>query len=245
MIRASNPSGITLYFDETAHRYVTESGVELTSVTRWVGSFFPKFNSQQIAERYARKHGLSVESVLAEWAMAKDRGSELGHIVHKYAESTLCNLLFDRTQYEAYEEYFQAIDRIIPKLLKRFRLIGAEIIVFSEKLGLAGTIDLLMRDPKNKDILIFDWKTNKEIRTKNNYNQFALEPISHLDDCHLAKYSLQLNSYKRIMKEENYYPGAEYRMALIHLMNQRGDITDKWYKIPYMDNEINLMLEWI
>jgi len=243
-VKVTNPSGDTVHFDERAHRY-TVAGKSLTSVTKWTGSFFPAFDAKRIAKSYAAKRGLQVPDVLADWKQAGIRGSTLGTIVHRYAECEFNNLPFDRPAYLDYEEYFQAVDRVVAKLLRRFWLIGAEVIVFSPSLGLAGTVDLLMRDPENKDVLIFDWKTNKTITTQNSYNQFALSPISHLDDCHLAKYSLQLNTYKRIIQTEDYYPD-NYRMALIHLENDgEGTVTDKWFKVRDMDDEIDSMIEWI
>jgi len=243
-VKATNPRGDVVHFDERAHRY-TVAGKTLTSVTKWTGSFFPAFNAERIAKSYAVKHGLEIPDVLSDWKKAGMRGSNLGTVVHRYAECEFNNLPFDRPQYSQYEEYFQAIDRVIAKLLRRFWLIGAEVIVFSPSLGLAGTVDLLMRDPENKQILIFDWKTNKIITTQNSFNQFALSPIGHLDDCHLAKYSLQLNTYKRIIQTENYYPD-NYRMALIHLENDgEGTVTDKWFKVRDMDDEIDSMINWV
>jgi len=244
-MKVTNPSGDVVQFNERAHRY-TVAGKPLTSVTKWTGSFSPAFDSERIAKLYAAKHGLKVPDVLAEWKQAGHRGANLGTIVHRYAECEFGNLPFDRPAYSKHEEYFQTVDRVIAKLLRRFYLIGAEIIVFSAKLGLAGTIDLLMRDPVNKDVLILDWKTNKEITTQNIYNQFALPPISHLDDCHINKYSLQLNTYKRIMQVENYYSGAGFRMALIHLENDgEGNVSDKRFKVKDMGGEIDSMLDWI
>jgi len=243
-VKATNPSGDVVYFNERDHQY-TVAGKTLTSVTKWTGSFFPAFDAERIAKSYAAKHGLQASDVLSDWKKAGMRGSNMGTAVHRYAECEFNNLPFDRLAYSDYEEYFQAVDHVIAKLLRRFWLIGAEVIVFSPSLGLAGTVDLLMRDPENKDVLIFDWKTNKTITTQNSYNRFALSPIGHLDDCHLVKYSLQLNTYKNILETESYYPDAGYRMALIHLENDgEGNVTDKWFKVRDMNSEIDSMINW-
>jgi len=243
-VKATNPSGDVVYFNERDHQY-TVAGKTLTSVTKWTGSFFPAFDAERIAKSYAVKHGLQASDVLSDWKKAGMRGSNMGTAVHRYAECEFNNLPFDRLAYSDYEEYFQAVDHVIAKLLRRFWLIGAEVIVFSPSLGLAGTVDLLMRDPENKDVLIFDWKTNKTITTQNSYNRFALSPIGHLDDCHLVKYSLQLNTYKNILETESYYPDAGYRMALIHLENDgEGNVTDKWFKVRDMNSEIDSMINW-
>ncbi|MBK7867502.1 MAG: hypothetical protein IPJ75_11260 [Ignavibacteriales bacterium] len=38
-----------------------------------------------------------------------------------------------------------------------------ELIVFSEELGIAGTVDLLVYNPRTDKYDIYDWKTNKSI----------------------------------------------------------------------------------
>ena len=244
-MEATNPSREIVQFNNAIHQYKASEKI-LTPVTRFVNSFFPEFDAKRIAKRYAAKHGLDVADVLAEWKANGQLAATMGTAVHRYAEVEIQNLIFDGPQNNHYDGYYRAVDRVIAKLLKRFEFINTERIVFSVKLGLAGTIDLLMRDPENDDILIFDWKTNKEITTQNSYNQFALSPIGHLDNCHFAKYSLQLNTYKRIMQAENYFPGAAFRMALIHLENNgEGTVTDKWFKVRDMDDEIDSMIEWI
>jgi ATP-dependent exoDNAse (exonuclease V) beta subunit len=233
---ATNPSGQRVYFDEKAHRYFV-GDVILTSVTTWIDSFFPVFDAEKIAPKYAKKHGLNVEDVLAEWEKSGEQASELGNAVHAYADA---NLKGEATCMTQFANHVEQVDKAIALLRKRFTYLGSEVIVFSLSLGLAGTIDLLMQDKANGDVVVFDWKTNRIIE-KENLWQHGSEPIFHLEDCNFNHYALQVNVYQRVLVEEDYYPGATFRRAIIHI--QEDDVA--WYKVGDMQPTIQEMLDWI
>ncbi len=87
------------------------------------------------------------------------------------------------------------------RLKTHCELIGCEMIVFSERLGLAGTIDLAMKH--NQTLMILDYKTNAELDPNKHFND-CLAPICHLRDSDLVKYALQLSAYELIMRVEGY-----------------------------------------
>jgi len=75
------------------------------------------------------------------------------------------------------------------------------------------------------------------------YNKFhkALEPIHHLEETAISKYSLQTSFYEYVLKTENYFPGVNgYKRALIHLKEDDYEI------IPLEDysNEIKELLKY-
>ncbi|MFH1984969.1 MAG: hypothetical protein ABIL58_24265, partial [Pseudomonadota bacterium] len=92
---------------------------------------------------------------------------------------------------------FSRIDQFFPTLLKHYNFVAAELIIFSIKLKISGMIDLLMQCRKTGDFIILDWKQNKEITMANRWDT-ALPPIADLDDCDIAKYALQLTTYRHI-----------------------------------------------
>lgn len=244
MKTAFHPSGQTIYFDDTTHRYFVGDKI-LTSVTRFVHSFFPKFDAEGIAPRYAKKHQRTVDDVLAEWAREGELASDLGTDVHAFAENWWMpweHEPISKLQTERKELYYRQADAACAKLAKRYDYVCAEMIVASPQWGIAGTIDLLLRrKDDSKQFLIVDWKTNKKIKQENNWGNTALPPIAYLDDCNFNEYKLQLNTYEFILIHENYFPGATYRKAVIHLMED----GHRPYPIENMQGEIITMLEWI
>ena len=52
------------------------------------------------------------------------------------------------------------------------------------------------------ELIIYDWKRSKNIFMDNPYAQ-GFTPVEHLSDCNFNHYTLQLNTYKRIL-ERNY-----------------------------------------
>ena len=77
-----------------------------------------------------------------------------------------------------------------------------EIIVFSEELEVAGTMDLLVYNSNNGECNIFDWKTSKKI-DHNGRKQAITQACSGLTDCRFDQYSLQLSMYSYLL--ENYH----------------------------------------
>jgi len=236
-MKTAEHNGQTCYFSEKDHKYFVGDQT-LLSATQFKGGFFPEFEKEKVAKKYAKKHGLTVGEVLADWEERGQIGRERGTLIHEYAESQF--ILPGAVQIpEAYEPLKRSVDIAVARLSERYEFVAAELIVFSVALGLAGQIDLLMRD--GEDILIFDWKTDRAIEQFSPWRT-ACPPIDHLSNCNFNEYSVQLGIYERIMREEKYYPeGTAYRRGLIHLTED----GPKWYRVPDMQTEIEDLLSWI
>lgn len=219
-----------LLFDEGAHEYRVSDGTEghktfgrtawddakpVLSVTQLVKHYAPEFDGPGIAAKVAAKKGTTAEAVQAEWTAA----AEMGTRVHVNQEGFM--------QYETAPRVAAISERehnIMRQGWESFRAItgygwiptGAEVMVFSYALRLAGTIDAYFT--RDREVLLVDWKTNKEIRRANKYGGKMLPPVANLDDCEFWKYALQLNLYARILREDAYIPAAQaVRMFVMHL----------------------------
>lgn len=228
----------TILFNEEQHEYFAGK-VKLTPVTRFVGSFFPEFKREEIAEKYAMKHNLNVRDVLAEWDDAGRAASEKGKHIHSYAQSVIEKRDFEEL-YDKYSDIYAKINKAIERIRSKFEILGAEVIVTSLSLGLAGTIDLLCRE--QSDIVIFDWKSSKGIERENVW-EAAYPPIEHLDNCNWNHYTLQLNTYERICKEEKYFPEATvFRKGIIDVESRTDPI---FLKVEDFQKEVDHMVRWI
>lgn len=233
-------NGHICYFDETEHKYFVKDTI-LLSATRFIGSFFPTFESNKIAAKYAKKHGLKKKDVLAAWAAKGEYSSEKGHALHLYAENKLLGMMTPFLNKE-WLGHAQAIDRVLAILKSSYEVIGVEQIIFSLTLGLSGTIDLLLKKKKaENEYLILDWKTNEDIDSDNSWRH-GLPPISHLDDCNYEHYALQGNIYERILIEENYFPNATYKKVLVHLQEEG---IYRLHRIGDYQKDVEGMISWI
>lgn len=236
----------SITFRESDHSYIDNLGSRYVSCTTFFKPFSHEFDAVKVSEKCSlgdnpKYIGRSPEEIREEWFKEGDRGRTEGTNVHEYAEwymvskSILSSVVLKPKPISKRSELlFSQARTACKKLLKRFKFIAAEVIVFSPDLKIAGTIDLLMYDPKTNEIIIIDWKATKRISIENIY-QNAFSPIEHLQDTDINKYSLQLSLYQYIMIKENYFPKAKgYRRALIHLSPEKATPIN----LEYHDYEI-------
>lgn len=108
--------------------------------------------------------------------------------------------------------------------------------------GLSGQIDLLLK--KGNKIIIADYKTNSEIKTKSYFDnktktsQKMLYPLNNLDDVNYWHYNMQLSTYAWIIQKLN--PDLEVEdLVLIHF---RPDGKQDVYHMEYLKNDVEKMI---
>ena len=110
------------------------------------------------------------------------------------------------------------------------------------KLCIAGQIDLLVK--KGNNIIIGDFKTNKEIKMKSFFDSKTKSsvkmkfPLNNLDDTNYWHYCLQLSTYAWMLQKLN--PDFIIEdLVMIHI-----DHKDKMtiYHLPYLKSEVEKML---
>jgi hypothetical protein len=113
-----------------------------------------------------------------------------------------------------------------------------ELIMFSKTHLLAGSIDILFRHKITKNFLIYDWKRSKEFKYTNKF-QKGLKCLSHLDDCNVTHYSLQLNMYKKMLESEYGYTVDGLALIRCH----PNCVTYDRYDALDMSGDIDAILE--
>ncbi len=125
--------------------------------------------------------------------------------------------------------------------LKGITAYRTEWTIFGEDERLAGSIDFVAKMP-NGDLVIYDWKRSKVLRTKYvNKFQSMKVPLHHLDDCQGNHYRLQLNCYKYLL--EKYYGQivASMHVVCCHPDNGETAFVDD---VPVMKNEAEAMMSY-
>lgn len=227
----------SIVFNEDAHTYHYD-GQLCTSVTSVIGRYKEPFDTEKIATTYAVKRGLSVFDVIADWEEKKNSAATKGTHVHKYAELKFACKEYSTDSTESYEilhKCFKIIDDFYNDSKGKLIPIRSELVVGDKERRLCGMIDQLFYNVKAKEFQIWDYKTNKEIKLKNDYKKRMLNELWHLDECEFNTYSLQLGLYKKIIEENtNIKIGNSY----ICWVNEVND-TYKPMKVANMDSEIN------
>lgn len=243
-----NPSGQTVVFRDDRHTYnIKETGKQLKSCTKFIKIFFPKFDEEFFSKKVAEAKGITPEEVKEEWKLIREKATDFGSLIHKFAETYLTKGVILKSNDSRTNQYYDMIKILIDVIIEEHdEILGVEKIIFSERLGIAGTVDLIMR--KGSTICIYDWKTGKGINKENKYkskneergiSSTAFKPIIHLDDCNYNRYSLQLNLYKKILIEENYFPETKYIMMFFHI----SDTNFAPYVVRSLDKDIQAILE--
>lgn len=198
-------------FEEKTHSYYYNGKRVRFSVTQFLHRFYEEFDSDTISKRYAEKHGLSQEDVLAEWEKAGKVSSLAGTIIHSYLENAKRGKTFDINYSEAEKEGLlpevtERVERLLPKAkvfhqetINRLFPVHLEYTVGIEDI-IAGNIDMLCWNEKAQEFQLWDYKNLKEMTTRNNFNKMCKGAFSCFQDCHLIKYSMQQNFYKVILQ---------------------------------------------
>jgi len=226
-----NDENIYLITETHNYKLKDNQSIEFTSCTTFIKYFFKQFDSIGIANHLTSTHpkyiGTTPQDLVATW----DKKADEGTIIHYEIEQ------FIKEGTEPTKPQSQkAVEWIRGKINNKYKMMS-EVIVYSEELELAGTIDMLLYDNKDKSYKILDWKTNNKLSLSSfNKKMGTHKAASHLEDCNFNHYSLQLSLYRYLL--EKYYKLKVTGTAIIHLDNNKI----KTYKTHYFKDEIEAML---
>lgn len=164
-----------------------------------------------------------------EWKQKGESSAKRGTAEHLLREQQLKNnktiFLYDTYICQG-KQYHYINDDVINSIQNRnhrYAICFPELLLYSDKLKLAGQTDLLCLDFELNSIDVYDYKTNNSIEVDNKYKKM-LHPFSSLDDCSLNHYSLQLSLYAFMFKEIfSEYRDFSISLNLIHIKENQLD----------------------
>ena len=219
--------------EESTHSYGLDNypDLEFTSVTKIVDSQFPPFEKEKIAKSLTRRvpkyQHLTWEELVQEWNDIRDHGTavhkELENYVKHGKSPSLNKAIWGKNCFEDKIKGFG--DKIF-----------SEVIVYSNELKIAGTVDLIVYDSEMNECYIFDWKTSKKI--DHSYKKKAITSACNgLTDSKIDQYSVQLSMYAYLLEEFHGIPIKEH--YIIHLL----DNSYKVIKGKYLRKNVELILK--
>lgn len=217
-----HPRDARIVFDEGPHVYYVDGKACPVSVTGLVHRYFEPFDADAIIPKMMRSpkwpsspyYGMTAEQIKRQWADAGKEAAERGTRMHRSIEAFYNG--------ESTEEY--RADPEFVTFLTRFHAdhppdavpgepYRTEWEVFDEEHGVAGSVDMVFRDPGTGALAIYDWKRTKEIKKHNPYAT-GKGPLAGYPDCNFVHYSLQLNVYRHIL-ETKYGVGRVEHLYLV------------------------------
>jgi len=159
-----------LKFDEENHKYFIENNLELLSVTSKISKFFP-FDFKKVSRVVAEKNWVTENEVQDEWNSLRDYGS----YIHELAEKYCNNEELDKNELD---DIVHVIDFFEDH--KNYEIIASEIQIFSKDFGVAGTIDLILKDKETNRLFIVDWKTSRKNIDRKQVWNYAKKPFEEL-----------------------------------------------------------------
>ena len=239
---AEHPSGnYTFTFDEGPHTYTDQRGVSYTSSTTLIKRFKERFDSDAKAARVAAREGCGPEEIKSRWEAKRDAAAAMGTRVHDNCE----RFLLGRDDYHAPQSEreliaMKAAVNACESIRGGLSYCEPEKLIASPQWLIAGTVDILGQK-HNGAWAICDWKTNEKLETKGYNGQTMYWPLSHLQDCNVNHYALQLSIYELILRHEGYIPkDAFVERWLIHL--PPSEQSAQWIPVPYLHLEVLGML---
>ncbi len=224
-----------IIFDKKRHTYSYED-VSFDSVTKVLNKLKPKFKRDEIAARTSVKTGKSVQEILKSWDLISKQALEKGTAVHSYAEELLLKKKITLTKLQkrllvetkAFDKFWNSVERYyIPKHI--------EYIVGDAEFRIAGTIDAVFFDETGQRYYLFDWKTGRKYRTKNDYGETLKAPFDHLDNCELSNHSLQLSLYRLIIERN-----TDMDIGGMHIIHLSDD-----YEVHEATDYSKELLDWL
>ena len=263
-----------LAFKEEGHVYEStdEEKIKWTSVTSFISMFKPKFDAKAQAKKSAKNkrskwYGMTQKEILAAWEGETERAIGLGNWYHNQREADMLDfstIQRDGVDLPIVKPLVNAEGVKIASDQKLSDGVYPEHLVYLKSAGLCGQADLV--EIVNGVINITDYKTNKEIKESGFTNWEGItakmyNPVSHLDDCNINHYNLQLSIYAYIIKKHN--PKLKVGKLTIQHVKFKQVGTDKngypinervngepvienikMYDLPYLKDEVNSLIMW-
>jgi len=266
-----------LKFQEDGHKYSNvddNEDFQWVSVTTLVGQFKEKFNAIEVSERCSLKskdpryRGVDPQIIRDMWTREAKRATDLGSFYHNQREADM--LQFKTITRDGVE--LPIISPIMKGKVKYAPIqqidngIYPEHFVYLKSASICGQADRV--EVVNHRLDVYDYKTNKEIKTKgyefwDGSKKMMLGPVKHLEDCELNHYALQLSMYMYIISKYNYslVPGkieihhVEFKNEgmdkngyPITMVDAKGEPVLKGINripLPYLKREVIAMLKWL
>ena len=219
-----------------------------TLIKQFIKPFDTEFHSKRMADKPKEKR--TQEQLKLQWKKDGVLGATAGTMLHNYLENLWNNKVFEidysvlpKMNTVDFIPFHGKVSRLIEMAdqfhneNKNLIPVKTELIVGNEKI--AGQVDLLAYDTEIDGYVIVDYKSDRRMNYKSFFGNKFLNKLSHLDECEINKYSLQLCIYKELLKKV-----VDIKDMYVVWFNVKND-TYKKIKLKNLDIETRSILSSI
>jgi len=202
-----HPRDDHISFQEEGHVYTILGEITYVSTTTFVKKQFSDFDADGVIDSMIRSgkledptnkyYGMSREQIKKMWKKSGDEAAGKGTQMHFDIEcySNGQDVVNDSVEYQYFLNFRKDYPHLVP-----YR---TEWMVYYEEYKLCGSIDMLYENVLTGGLEIYDWKRSREIEYDSSWGKTAkTKCISHFPDSNYWHYSIQLNTYKKILEEK-------------------------------------------
>jgi len=207
---------MAIKFYADTHKYISADSsekIDWISVTRLIHYFKEAFDEMKMSHlcsvgKNPKYFGKSPEEIRKIWKDENLRAVTLGSWYHDEREKAIINcdtITRNNVELRIINPLYDNNVKLAPDQ-SLSEGIYPEHLVYLKSFGICGQGDRI--EVIGSFINLYDYKTNKEIKTegfkgKDGRTKRMLPPLSHLDDCNFNDYALQLSIYMFIMLKHN------------------------------------------
>lgn len=245
-------------YDDSTHTY-SYRGRRYTSATQVIDLFSNEFDSHEQAKAYATKTTQTPEHWLDRWEDIAEIARRRGNWLHGLKEDITRN----RGSFNMFGQPFIVRNVELYGIQQRLSELPdglyPELILWNHEYGIAGRADgVILHTLHNGHRIahVFDYKTNRFIRTRSwrdKYGNYITmkAPLSHIMDCAMQHYYLQLSLYQFMLESHGFLPGDRQIIHYPHRLDiapggpQGPEPPSKVYPCPYQRDDVLSMLEYL
>ena len=251
-------------FIEDTHRYVSEDGRELISVSAFTDKFKEKIDWEKIAKRSAAKltkegTPTTAKQLLAQWEKKRVESASVGTLYHAIREQQLMDsdCKTKACTYEGKDKWS------IPIADLENNMTYPELMIYDFDYMICGQSDKVI--VKDNTIHVWDYKTDAEIKFKGYSSEWKaatklLKPLQHLEECNANVYSIKMSLYMYLLWKANRGKLKIGEIIIEHISLKRDPKNDNipilidgkpveigrtTIKLPYRKKEVQAMLSTI
>lgn len=244
-------------FKEAEHKYF-QKDKEYISVTTLIGKYKNKFDTWKEATKYKVRHSdpRSVQEIVQAWDLVRIEACERGSEYHEIKE--IENLYKNANLEKGYVEKIIKLSDLPDGLYPELRL-------YNDEYEIAGHADIVRIERPYIDVE--DYKTNKDKYdkvtgalkdlgiSKKSWGKNMLYPLQGLPDANFYHYTVQLNIYAWMLKQEGFIPR---NLKLLHKKYMENEVVHpndlimqseedarkiKEYNLEYNDKLVETLLK--
>ena len=192
-------------FVDKNHTYWKE-GTQLPSFSSLLSKLYEPFDSNTIVPKYAKKNNFTETQVKSAWNTQNTKETLEGSRVHDFAEMYVT---------QKYLKNMSPDKCVLPQssqdlgVIAWWNNVGSKYKICSleQVMGndiFCGTADILLwLDEEFKQVIIADYKSNKDI-FKDSFGKRLYYPFEFLEDTPYNKYQIQLSAYQVLLEDAGY-----------------------------------------